>query len=46
METIETLEDLENKLKFLGPNEPMQITKSEYKRLTEKGNLNMASTFK
>ena len=40
MDNILTLEDLENKLKLLAPNEPMHITKSEYMRLTEKGNLN------
>lgn len=38
-QTIDTLEDLENNLKILGPNQAMHITKSEYKRLTEKGNL-------
>lgn len=46
MERIDTLEDLENKLKILGPNQAMHITKSEYKRLTEKGNLQMAANFK
>ena len=40
----DTLEDLESKLKILGPNQAMHITKSEYKRLTEKGNLQMAAT--
>jgi len=44
MERIDTLEDLESKLKILGPNQAMHITKSEYKRLTEKGNLQMAAT--
>ncbi|KAL4493127.1 hypothetical protein ABPG72_003212 [Tetrahymena utriculariae] len=43
-EVFDTLANLDQRLKM--HDEKIQITKSEYKRLTENGNLNMASTIK
>lgn len=45
-ESIANLEDLEYRLKQLSVGEPLQISRSEYRKIVEKGNLNMGQALK